>query len=107
MYRVNKKTVLYNNNYINAMSIYPAPPNTKTALFKITKHITGQRLSKHTDNRHTCDVIIMNPNCLCEILEYKDLDILIKYLYENQMTVDYHLSKLLKKDSQELIFYIN
>ena len=107
MYRLNKKPVLYNNKYYNAVSIYPHPLSTSSPLFNISKRITGQKLSEHSEKTYTCDSIIMNPDCLSEILDYNELDILINYLFKNNLTIDYKISKLIKKDNQELIFYIN
>jgi len=105
LFKIAKKSLLYNNYYYSAISISPKPPKN-SVLASITKTITEQQLSPFTPYATGCHLYFLDPNSCHDILEYKNLQNLIEYFALNDIDIDYNLSKLLKKDEQDLIFYI-
>jgi hypothetical protein len=105
LFKISKKSLLYKNEYYSAITISPKPPKN-SALGTITKTITEQQLSPFTQNKKGCHLYFLHPDCCHDIIEYENLETLIEYFTLNDISIDYNLSKLLKKDEQDLIFYI-
>ena len=103
LFKIAKKTLLHNNIYYTAITISPSPPNG-SPLNNITKRITQQQLS--VNSAYGCELFFTDPTCRGDILEYKHIERLIEFFCANDIDIDFNISKLLKKDQEDLIFYI-
>lgn len=105
LFKIAKKTLLHNNIYYAAITISPSPPNG-SILNNITKRITQQQLSDFSEYTCGCELFFTDPTCRGDILEYKHIERLIEFFCANDIDIDFNISKLLKKDQEDLIFYI-
>lgn len=105
LFKIAKKALLHNNIYYAAITISPSPPNG-SVLKNITKRITQQQLSENSEYRWGCDLFFTDPTCHNDVLEYKHIERLIDFFCANNIDIAFNISKLLKKDQEDLIFYI-
>lgn len=107
MYKLEKTSILdIDNIYKEVISISPSPK--KTELIKITKRYTNSRkLSRFKQQEPSCLEILLNPTDMTEYISTANIEYLISYLLENNITINYQLTRLMQKSNPNLLFYIS
>lgn len=107
MYKLEKTSILdIDNIYKEVISISPSPK--KTELIEITKRYTNSRkLSRFKQHESSCLEILLNPTDMTEYISTTNIEYLISYLLENNITINYQLTRLMQKSNPDLLFYIS
>ena len=105
MYKLEKEIILdKHNEYINVITISPSPK--KRALKRITRKYTNSRKLSNNVNHNSCMELLLDPTDKCEFLSPDNVEHLIAYFANKNITIDYQLTKLMLKSNCDLLFYI-
>ena len=107
MYKLEKTSILDKDNlYKTVISISPFPK--KNELISITKRFTNNRkLSIFKSDHNSCLNLILNPSDKCEYININNVEYLISYLTENNIKINYQLTKIMRNSNPDLLFYIS
>lgn len=105
MYKLERDIILdKNNEYKNVITISPSPK--KRPLKRITKKYTNNRKLSNNVYHNSCMEILLDPRDKCEFLDPDNVEHLISYLTNKNITIDYQLTKLMLKSNCDLLFYV-
>lgn len=111
MYKIQEEVFLdkLNKCYIKILTINKRPENTPIKNY--LKEIPRQRLSPfdyncHCDNKPHCLFAFINPET-GHFIKSDEIEIVVDLLMNSNYEINYQLTKLIKKNNQNLVFYFS